>query len=345
MKSSRSTSFRFPDFHSMRLHRRPEISRSESERPLLLGLGNFDGVHLGHQALVKRVIASARGLKGLPALFTFPEHPQKILKPGFLPSLVTGLDQKLFLLEQMGITDVFLIAFTKAFSEISAKDFIRQWLVEKLNVQTVFMGARARFGYQRMGDAKFMEAESHRLGFSFEKIEPIRIRGKEVSSSRIREFLKKGKLRAVEEYLGRSYSVFGSVVKGSGRGRDLGFPTANLDTGDCLLPPEGVYPVRVRALKIKRKMISEGLEDFSAEPQGAWKEGVLNFGKRPTFEKAKRSVAEVFLLNWQGDLYGQTLEIVFYPQIREEKAFLNQETLIRQIEQDIEQARDYFRIA
>lgn len=325
----------------MRLHPQLELFRPDTERPLVLGLGNFDGVHLGHQALIKRVVAYARKIRGVPALFTFPEHPQKTLQPDFKPDLLSSLDQRLFLFEPMEITDVFLIPFTASFSEIRAEDFVQKILCEKLNVKAVFMGQNARFGHKRAGNIDLMEALSLKMGFHFEKIEPVLIKGKEVSSSRIRELLLKGKMEEANQCLGHHYSVFGSVMHGSGRGHDLGFPTANLDAGDCLLPPEGVYPVHVRQIEIHRRKMTS-YEEFSAKADSLWKQGVLNYGTRPTFEQSKVPIAEVFILNWQGDLYGKCLECMFYPRIRKEQSFAGKDDLVNQIQKDIGQAKAFF---
>lgn len=304
--------------------------------PLFLGLGNFDGVHLGHQALLKEVVRQARGKKGLAAVFTFPEHPQAILHPETQPKLLNSPEQKLFLLSELGLDLCFLIPFTSGFSKIEAVSFVGEILVKRLKVRKVFLGYNARFGHDRKGDTPSMGEWARRFGFEFQEMEPVKVAGDFVSSGRIRKLIEAGNLGEAEQCLGRPFSRLGQVVKGSGRGTELGYPTANLEWQTEILIPEGVYPVFLREVKIQWKK-----ETFDAET-GPWRKAALNLGRRPTFEEKRAAlVAEAFILDYKGDLYGKTVEVAFYPRLRSEQKFSDLETLKRQIRRDVGQVRQY----
>lgn len=313
--------------------------------PLVVGLGNFDGMHLGHQALLKRVVEKARKTHGKAALFTFREHPQGILHPEKPLELLTGLEQRLSLFEQYGIDLCFLKTFTLRFSTMEAEDFVRKIILQKLGTREICLGTNAHFGHDRKGNASFMRLLAERWGFRFEEIPPVKRGGEFVSSSRIRKLIKGGHLGEAADCLGRPFGIFAAVVPGSGRGKQLGFPTANLDTGNAVLPPCGVYPVSLRRLKIQQEAgRKRGTQEFHASCPGKWLWGILNYGHRPTFRKGTpKPVAEVFIFDFKGDLYGKMLEVVFYPRLREEETFPNREVLKHQITQDILRARDYFR--
>lgn len=310
----------------MQLYSSLEKISQKSSRPLVLALGFFDGLHLGHQKILKRVTESARTKKARAAVFTFQNHPQTVLNPGAAgPAMITLPAQKTALLEKAGIQICFSVPFTEAFSKTDAELFVKNVLLKKLNVKKVCLGYNAHFGQGRKGSPALMRELSAKLGFEFEEIGPVEIRGEAVSSSRIRKLIQTGDLALAAECLGRPYAVLGQVVKGDGRGAQIGFPTANLETKASLLPPEGVYPVQVR---------EEGKKTLY--------QGVLNYGRRPTFKQGSAPVLEVFLLDYRGDLYGASLEVLFYPRIREERAFSGVDALRFQIAKDVESARRYF---
>lgn len=310
-----------------------------SGKPLILALGNFDGVHLGHQELLNRVAESARAAGGTAAVMTFREHPQHILHPSSKPPLLTSLEHKLFLLSESGIELCFLMSFTPEFSRLSPEAFVREILGTRLQVKEVYLGHNARFGKNREGDAELMRRLSPECGFKFHQLEPVQSGGEMVSSSRIRTLVREGKLQEVEGCLARKFSVFGKVVKGAGRGSQIGFPTANLEVESEILPPLGVYPVEVREIDLENAA-GRAQQPFRVRKAGAWLPGVLNYGYRPTFDEAeKRAVPEVYLLDFKGDIYGKTLEIVFYPRLRSEMTFSGVEALKKQIETDIQRTR------
>jgi len=316
-------------------------------RPLILGLGNFDGVHLGHQKLLSGVCETARQHKGMPAILTFQEHPQKILHPGSKPELLMSGDYKLFLLKEIGIELCFWLSFTEAFSKISAVEFVEDILVKKLQVKEVFLGYNAHFGHGRQGDAQLMRKLAAQFGFGFEEIEPVSVSGDFVSSTRIRKLVTEGHLDQASECLGHSFGFFGTVVKGSGRGEKLGYPTANLEVSSDVLPPYGVYPVKLRVLELEwAPPKGAPKQDFVVQDKGPWLTGIMNYGFRPTFEggggTSGKGIPEVFIFDLKEHLYGKTVEVLLHPRLRLEKKFESVEALKMQIAKDVEQAKLYF---
>ena len=326
----------------MQIFRDVKDFQAHPSRPLFLALGNFDGLHLGHQKILRRVISEARRRGGIAGVFTFRSHPEQILHPARTPKLLSSPEQKLFLLQSLGLEVCFWIEFTKKFSRFSAEAFVQKMLVRKLKVQKVFMGYNARFGHRRAGDAALMQSLGRKLGFEFEEIPPLRVAGDFISSSKIRQFVAAGRLQKAGQALGRPYSLWAKVIPGAGRGRVLGYPTANLQVSNEALPPHGVYPVACRILNLKavKKRF-----DFSAKERGAWMRGVLNYGFRPTFKDLLGPQLEVFLLDFRGNLYGKMLEVVFYPRLRAEKTFPNADKLKAQIARDIQKAGQILRRA
>lgn len=296
----------------------------KSGKPLVIAVGNFDGVHLGHQKILKRVTESAVALKATPAVFTFQEHPQKTLKPGLPPpEIITSQDFKMRLLERAGIEIVFAVSFDEKFSRIEAEDFVRKVLIEKLDVKKLCLGYNAHFGFERKGNPAFMKKNAAAFGIEFEEIGPVEIAGEVVSSSRIRKLLREGNLSEIEKCLGRPYGILGKVVEGDGRGKTLGFPTANLELSVPVILPYGVYAAEVREAETAKNV---------------WK-GVLNYGLRPTFGKTPQPVLEIHILDFAGSLYGHTLEVLLKQQLRPEMKFQGPEALKEQISADISKAR------
>lgn len=317
---------------------------ASQEKPLVLILGNFDGLHAGHRALIKRGLEEAKRCHGQAGVLTFGQHPQNVLHPFSGPKLLSSLEQKMFLLEQLGVDFCFLIPFTREFSEISAEDFVEDILVSKLNVHEVCLGHNARFGHSRVGDVAMMKAMSKKFGFRFQEMLPISLGGETVSSSRTRELIESGDFEKAYQFLQRRFSFFGRVARGDGRGKTLGFPTANLESVSAKLLKPGVYSVKVRSLQISKASLGEHREDWKVMPEGDWLEAVLNFGVRPTFKSSEPvPVAEVHILDFEGDLYGRDLEIEVYTRLREEKSFSGPEALKSQILQDIEDTKNLFR--
>ncbi len=327
----------------MRVWTRLEKYQADPRRPLVLALGNFDGVHLGHQRILKTVAERAKKQKGLAAVLTFLEHPQRVLHGSDKPALLTSPQHRLLLFRDLGIDVCFLLHFTLAFSKTSPENFVENLLVERLKVKEVHLGYNAHFGFSRRGDSALMKTLAKRFEFDFFESAPVEVRGKFVSSSLIRRLISEGNLGEARQFLGRPFSIFASVVRGKGRGKTLGFPTANLRPHSEILPPEGVYPVEVRQNRFHLKsLIKKNEFEFVQEKPGAWRQGILNYGTRATFENSGPPVAEAYLFNFKGDLYGHTLEVVFHPRVREERRFEDRDALVQAIQRDIAHARQYF---
>lgn len=333
--------------------------QNKTSKPIVLALGNFDGFHRGHQKLLRYVKAQARKHQALAAALTFRQHPHHILYPKQKPLLLSSLEQKLFYLAQAGMDLCFFQSFTPAFSRLSAREFVEKILVRKLHVREVCMGYDAHFGYRREGDARKMRLLAKEHGFLFRSMEPVLIGKTPVSSSLVRKLLLQGKMEKVRECLGRPFSLFGKVVHGKGHGIHLGFPTANLEIHSDVLIPLGVYAASGRFLNCGPR--KRGQADFSKKnrryflrtesvPKKSacppWLPGVVNFGKRPTYPafETPKPVLELHLLNYGGELYGETMEVALHQFLRPEKKFAAEDSLIRQIGQDVRDAQNYHRI-
>ena len=283
-------------------------------------IGNFDGVHLGHRAILARVLQRARELAGQAVAITFNPHPLKVLRPEMNLPLLTTSDQKLALLAASGLDGVVVLPFTHELAALSARDFIKQYFCERLQVREVVVGHDYRFGRGREGDIDLLTEMGKIHSFTVQVVWAVEAEGAVVSSSLIRALLRLGKVAEAARLLGRPYAVGGRVVRGKGRGAKLlGVPTANLRPDNELLPASGIYAVRVR----------RGAETFP---------GVANIGTCPTFDNQELSL-EVHLLEFQGDLYGENLEVQFVGRLREERRFPSLEALAAQIRADIDQAR------
>jgi riboflavin kinase/FMN adenylyltransferase len=298
----------------------------EIKNPLknpVLTIGNFDGVHKGHLALFDKVKEIAKGIRGQSVVMTFDPHPVKIMKPGNGPLLITPIKQKLKLISDAGIDVIFCISFNKQFGAISARNFVREILVERIGVRDIVVGYDYTFGSGRRGDIKLLQDMGKELGFKVHVIEPIYLDQALVSSTYIRDLLLEGDLVEAKRFLGRDYQISGIVIKGAGRGaKVLGIPTANLLTIDELIPKKGVYAVIV------------DLEDASYY-------GVCNIGNNPTFGENALSI-ETHMLDFSKDILGKELIIKFLHRLREEKTFDSKEELADQIMKDIKRARELF---
>jgi len=289
----------------------------EEEHAITVGV--FDGVHLGHQSLLKKLIESAqrRGLKG--CVLSFYPHPSKVLSPGQQPCELTDPLERAERMLRLGIDSVVFINFDREFSYIRAEDFLKHVLFERLRCRYLLVGYDWRFGYRREGEVELAKEMGQRLGFEVETAEPFYKNGHIISSTYIRRLLHSGRLEEASEYLGENYWVKRKVVRGSGRGSSLGYPTANLGPSENLCLKEGVYAVRVN-------------EQFL---------GVANYGFRPTFD-GKAKVLEVHILDFEGNLRGERLKVEFLSFLREEKKFSSKDELIKQIERDIAIVKEKF---
>lgn len=306
------------------------ILRRIPKRPLDLprvvaAIGIFDGVHRGHQAILKKAVSRARALKGTPVGVTFDPHPLAVLNPSLVPTPLLSLGQRLDRFSELGIRLALVIPFTPAFSRWSPRLFVDRVLVRGLRVREVVVGHDFGFGKERAGSVRSLRLLGAQAGFKTRVVPPVRIGGERISSRRVREFIREGDLRRAERFLGRPVTVSGQVVRGAGRGKGLGFPTANLKVLAGVLPAEGVYGVRVQA-------------------QGRWYGGMANLGWRPTFQRAngptgQRPLLEVHLFGRHRPLYGSRLEIQFLRWLRSERRFHSPEALVRQLKRDAAGAR------
>jgi riboflavin kinase/FMN adenylyltransferase len=286
-------------------------------------VGNFDGVHRGHQSLVAEAVRQAREHGGTAVALTFDPHPSRVLSPDRAPSTLMTLDQREQALGALGIDRVAVLPFTFELSRETAADFASKVLRDALGARAVVVGEGFRFGRGREGDLAALRRLGRSLGFTVVGTRPVIHEGAPISSTRIREALARGAVAPARQMLGRSFFVDGTVVRGFGRGRTIGLPTANLAVVNETLPARGVYAVWCR-------------EDAAGGP--ARRPAVVNIGHRPTFGSGGLSV-EAHVLGFEGDLYGRALRIEFEERIREERAFEGPEALLRQVQEDIARAR------
>lgn len=308
---------------------------------LVVALGNFDGVHLGHQAIIKQISERAKQIGGSAAVFTFKEHPQRVLHKKEDPQILTSLIHKLYLLKQYGIDLCFLIDFTIDFSKKNPEEFVKEIFIEKLGAKEICLGFNARFGHDRSGDSKLMNQLAPKYGFGFTEAPALKIGEQIVSSSAIRSLIQTGKLSEAKELLGRPYSFFGTIVSGAGRGAGLGFPTANLDPHSEVMPPEGIYAAWVRILDCRLEETGS-FSSLKEHVVGDHLKAVLNYGKRPTFGKSDKPIPEVHILDFDGDLTAKTVEVMIGERLRSERTFDNEAALKTQIQKDIEASLKWF---
>ncbi len=296
---------------------------AEIQRPTVLTLGVFDGLHLGHQLVMRTVSERARTIGAVPTVITFDPHPRAVLHPKSAPPLLQTLDQKVEGFGVLGIEQTIVINFTKEFSLIRAEDFLRDVVKERLQAREVYLGRGFAFGHDREGNIELLRRVSKDLGFFADEVTEVRLRNQRVSSSKIRSLLVEGKVNLVRRMLGRPYGVEGRVERGAERGHMLGFPTANLHPHNRVIPRNGVY--------VTGTLIA-----------GEWRRSVTNVGVRPTFTRDSEPSVETFVMNWAGDLYGDVVRVRFLHRLRDEKKFASVEELRAQIEKDVSRAQNYF---
>ncbi|EFK07355.1 riboflavin biosynthesis protein RibF [delta proteobacterium NaphS2] len=292
---------------------------NQTFRNPVLTIGNFDGVHKGHLRLFDLTKKRAAAISGQSAVMTFDPHPIRVMKPGNGPRLITLTDQKLELITAAGMDIIFCLPFTRQFASISAQDFIRDILVNKIGIKEIVVGYDYSFGAGRAGGIEILQDMGKDLHFQVHVVPPVYVEDTLVSSTSIRTLVQEGKLHEAKKLLGRDYQVGGTVVKGKNRGgRLLGYPTANLALIDELVPKNGVYVVKVLV-------------------EGRTYDGVTNVGYNPTFGDGVFSV-ETHILNFQENLLGKQIRIKFVERLRDEKTFQSVEDLVAQIERDIVRA-------
>ncbi len=290
---------------------------SPAGRKVCLAIGFFDGVHLGHQQIIRQTVADARQHEAASLVVTFDNHPNTIVAPDRAPLLIYSLPQKMRTLESLGVDVLLLIHFDKAFSEQTGVQFITSLVKDLGGVKSLCVGADFTFGHKRSGNVALLKKLGEQFKFTVHGAAAVALDGNAVSSTRIRETVRAGNLDAASQMLGRAYSLAGRVVKGDKLGHELGFPTANLDVTGLVLPPGGVYAVH-------------------ATIRGQTHRAALNIGYRPTLQSAAPQLrVEAHLLNFHGELYGEEMEIVFVAKLRDEKKFASMAELKAQIARDI----------
>jgi riboflavin kinase/FMN adenylyltransferase len=293
-------------------------------RPSCATVGVFDGVHLGHQALLGRLVERARERGATATVVTFDRHPQELINPAEAPPLITTLRQRAAVFERVGIDLVVVLRFDESLRRLEPEAFVRQVLVDSLGVVHVVVGANFRFGHRGAGTVEDLRRLGEALGFTVEVFELVQDEapGEPVSSSLIRRQLAEGDVERVTRELGRPFQLEGRVVAGAGRGRDLGVPTANLDVPPKLcLPRIGVYAGWVTH-------------------QGVRRPAVINVGLNPTFEVRDRPVVEAHVLDFEGELHGRVITVEFTHRLRDERRFPDAAALVAEIRRDIARARE-----
>jgi riboflavin kinase/FMN adenylyltransferase len=301
------------------------------EKPLehgVLTIGNFDGLHVGHRSIMRTVIERARSVSGEAAVFTFEPHPRKLLYPDRAPRLLTTLDQKLELLDEIGVDLVIVEPFTRELATLPAERFVREVVFERLGPVEVYVGYDFRYGKDRGGSMRTLTELGPHLGFAVTIIPEVTVGSRDVNSTRIRELLGEGQVEEAAELLARPYRIRGAVVKGDRRGLAIGFPTINLAPENEILPARGVYAGHVRFL------------DDGDPARGSVHRAVTNVGRRPTFKQGDAIVAEAHLLEFDAQVYGRRVELSFEHHLRAEQRFPGLEALKTQIAADVEAARE-----
>lgn len=299
------------------------LENANIQQPTLLTLGVFDGLHLGHQQIIRTVVERAAKTGAIPTAITFDPHPRAVLHPESAPPLLQTLDQRLSYLEFLGIEQAIVIRFSLDFAAQSADEFIRETIHDRLRAKEIYLGKGFAFGKGRSGNIELLRRMSDELGFHADEVDEVRLRGQRISSSQIREELLAGRVNLARRMLGRPYGVEGVVVRGDQRGHTIGFPTANLKPHNRVIPKYGVYATATLI-------------------DGKWRKSVTNIGVRPTFGGGREPSVETYVLDFDDDLYGIALRVRFLHRIRDERKFNGVNELTDQIGRDVKRARNYF---
>ncbi len=292
-------------------------------RPTVLTLGVFDGLHLGHQKIMETVVKRAKAIEAVPTAITFDPHPRAVLFPENSPPLLQTLDQRLANFDVLGIEQAIVIRFDQEFASQNAEIFLREIIHERLKAKEVYLGHGFAFGKNRGGNIELLKRLSKELGFAADEVGEVRLRGKRISSSSIRQLLKGGKVNLARRMLDRPYGIEGVIIRGDRRGHTIGFPTANLKPQNRVIPKYGVYATATLI-------------------DGVWRKGITNVGVRPTFKDDSEPSVETYIFDFDGDLYGDVLRVRFLHRIRDEKKFNGIAELKAQIQKDTEITQHYF---
>jgi riboflavin kinase/FMN adenylyltransferase len=299
---------------------------AELSGPLFLAIGVFDGVHLGHQAVISTSAGHAKEAGGTAVVVTFDPHPAKVLRPNNVPHLLTATQHKIALIRDLGVAHLLVIHFDRTFAATNPEDFVRQLVEHSHPLREICVGHEWSFGKGRAGNLALLKELGLVHGFSVIGVEAVKVNGEVVSSTEIRKAVEEGNLVKATQMLGREYTVLGTVIRGAQLGRQLGFPTANLSAHSEQFPPNGVYVAEARL-------------------GGTLYRGVANLGFRPTVAAGKpERLLELHLFDLDREIYGEEMEVRFLRYLRPEQKFADVEKLRTQIAQDVEQARESFSI-
>ena len=297
----------------------PELERLRGS--LFLAIGVFDGVHRGHQAVISTSADHAATSNGTPVVVTFDPHPEKVLRPQAAPHLLSATQHKIALIRALGVEHLLIITFDKQFAATEPEDFVQKLVIHSKPLREICVGHEWSFGKNRRGNLDLLKKLGAKFNFDVVGIPPVKINGAVVSSTAIRQAIEKGDLAKAAEMLGREYTILGTVTRGDNLGKKIGFPTANLSAHSEQFPPNGVYVAEARI-------------------DGELYRGVINLGIRPTVSSGKSErVLEIHLFDFNRDIYGHDVEVRFLKFLRSEKKFQDLDTLVQQIRQDVEQAR------
>lgn len=293
------------------------------QKPTVLTLGVFDGLHLGHQRIMKTVVERAVAVEAVPTAITFDPHPRAVLHPESAPPLLQTLDQRLANLELLGIEQTIVVKFDRDFAAQPAEDFLHEIIHDRLHAREVYLGKGFAFGKDRGGNIELLRKMSSLLGFVADEVPEVQIRGQRISSSKIRGLLAEGRVNLARRMLGRPYGVEGVIIRGDRRGHTIGFPTANLKPHNRVVPKFGVYATATLV-------------------EGAWRRSITNIGVRPTFGTDPEPSIESYIFDFDGDLYGDVLRVRFLHRLRDERKFNGIDELKAQIRRDSARALNYF---
>jgi riboflavin kinase/FMN adenylyltransferase len=308
----------------MKIYREIKDFKRELKRPILT-IGNFDGVHLGHQAILKKIVSRSKETGGSSVVLTFEPHPVKVIAPHKDIRLITSCEERTSLISAADVDAVICVNFTKEFARQHPEDFTRDILIDKIGVSEIYVGHDYAFGKGREGTIEYLKELGKKYNFHVDVIEPVTVNGAIVSSSSIRKLIADGNVDKAARFLGRYYTLSGVVIKGAGRGIGLGFPTANIELPSELIPKDGVYAV----------IVKKGKDIYN---------GVANIGNKPTFGNEKFGI-EAYLFDFDKNLYKKRLEISFIKRVRDEIAFKNPAELIASMRKDVKKAKEILKKA
>ncbi|NLV36574.1 MAG: bifunctional riboflavin kinase/FAD synthetase [Clostridiaceae bacterium] len=296
------------------------------KRSTAVGLGNFDGLHVGHMALVNTLVSEARIHNLKSVIYTFTKHPENILRKNLFTLLLTTVGKRIQLLSETALDSLYFDEFDEEYSRIEPEDFVKQILVDRLGARLIVTGFNYRFGYMGKGDVDLLKALGRKYNFNLIVIPPVKVDNELVSSSAIREYVAKGDMEKVFKLLGRHYSITGEVMDGKRLGRRIGFPTANLHPEDYLIMPrDGVYLTKTLY-------------------KGEFYSSLTNIGMNPTFADLSKIKAETHILNFSKDIYRSSIEVFFLVKLRDEIKCKDAQDLSAQIQRDVQVAKEYFGI-